>query len=93
MKTSIELIADERQRQVVLAWTPEHDDDHTDESLRVNAARLAVKGTDAVVIDQANRCVWNCVNEPDKVRQLVIAGALIAAEIDRLQRLAAKGGA
>jgi hypothetical protein len=36
-------------------------------------------------------CCWDKRNKHDRKRQLVIAGALIAAEIDRLERLGSAG--
>ena len=42
MKTGIERIADERQRQIEKeGWTPEHDDEHTDGSLAMAAVCYA----------------------------------------------------
>lgn len=82
------LIAAERRRQVEQeGWTPEHDDAHTDESLRRAAlcyARLELGGGWDVPDD------WPWEPEAwkprDNVTCLVKAGALLAAEIDRLQR-------
>ena len=43
MKTGIDLIAEERQRQIsVEGWTPQHDDTHTDNSLAKAAACYAM---------------------------------------------------
>ena len=97
MKSGARMIAKERKRQARrLGWTASHDDEHTDGILAVVAAELAAYSTDASVSDSANRLPdpWKLVNlnRFDRVRQLVIAGALIAAEIDRLKR-AEKGGA
>lgn len=88
MKTGIELIAEERQRQIdVEGWSLEHDDDHLYGTLAVVAAQLAVAGTDATVMDPLDRSSWGLVEKhQDRTRRLVIAGALIAAEIDREQR-------
>lgn len=80
------LIADERARQMAQeGWTPEHDDTHQYGDLAVNAAILAVNGTDAEVVDHLERPDWNLKRHP-RIEQLVIAGALIAAEIDRVIR-------
>lgn len=83
------LIAAERARQVCAAgWTPEHDQDHHGQGeLALHAAELALAGTDwesPLVGDDD----WGLVakHAGDRQRQLVIAGALIAAEIDRLDR-------
>lgn len=103
MKTGIELIAEERQRQIEEeGWTPEHDDEHEDGELADAAA--------CYCIDQNRHINWNTsrVNAkahielertlfwpwnkewwkptPDnRIKELTKAGALIAAEIDRLQ--------
>jgi hypothetical protein len=81
----IELIATERQRQIdAEGWTLEHDDEHIFGELAKRAAALAVSHTDAIVMDDGERVLpWKEHRHP---RNLVIAGALIAAEIDRLQR-------
>jgi hypothetical protein len=94
-----ELITQERQRQIdAEGYTPEHDDEHTYGTLAVVAATLACDGTDAVVVDQLGRGTaddpWGLLSKHgyqaggDEIHSLVIAGALIAAEIDRLQRQA-----
>ena len=96
-KTGIELIAEERSAQLSeLGWTLEHDDEHADGALRVVAAACAVDGTDAEVIDPLER-TWGIVDkhgykgtDPKKIHLLAIAGALIAAEIDRIQRADAR---
>lgn len=102
MKTGIELIAEERARQIsVEGWTPEHDDAHTDSELARAAATYAMPGwlrnlhvrpicTETTHTIRAKIWPWEiswwkpC---EDRVRELSKAGALIAAEIDRLQRL------
>jgi len=76
-----ELIVAERNRQLT-TWDKEHDAEHTQGELAINAARLAandlwVKG---YIQD------WGLVekHKNNRIDQLVIAGALIAAELDRL---------
>lgn len=88
--SGIELIELERYRQLAKnGWTPEHDDEHKNGALAKRAAELAVSGTDARVIDEVDEedC-WGLVkkHKADRIRQLTIAGALIAAEIDRVIR-------
>lgn len=80
-----DLITAERQRQIdVEGWTSEHDDLHQYGELAKKAAALAVSYTDAVVMEDGDQILpWK---EHPHPRSLVIAGALIAAEIDRLQR-------
>lgn len=73
-------IAEERQRQVVeKGYTPEHDASHTDGELWI-AAR------DLLNNEEESYGCWGLVAKyaDDRVRQLVIAGALVAAEVDRL---------
>lgn len=91
--SGIELIAAERQRQIEQeGWSASHDDAHRGGDLALAAARYAlhdVKGR-----PEAHRTVnraWPWASmwwkpNTDPVRNLVKAGALIAAEIDRLQR-------
>lgn len=97
--TGAELIAAERQRQMdVEGWTPEHDDGHAEGDL-VEAAlcyatgdpdwwpwrvTLAPVDYDHGVDPEVEYDGWNPSQDP--IRNLVKAGALIAAEIDRLQR-------
>jgi hypothetical protein len=106
MKTGAELIADERRRQIEEeGWTVEHDSQHEYGTLAVIAASLACDGTDAEVHDpfeRGNPCAendgdcWGLIKKHghksgnNRIKCLTIAGALIAAEIDRLQ---AKEGA
>lgn len=96
MKTGIELISEERQRQIeVEGWTPEHDAGHDDSEL-VDAA-LCYGATAAndpgSEFSGSHPYAWPWAREwwkpsPDPIRNLTKAGALIAAEIDRLQRQA-----
>jgi hypothetical protein len=107
MKSGIELIADERSRQVSQeGWTPEHDDEHDAGELIKAAVAYAdcnptmkIRGEKLVLSDQRADVViygdpwpwqhaWDKRNKHSQIRRLQIAGALIAAEIDRLQRKA-----
>lgn len=94
MKSGIELIAEERQRQIeVEGWTPEHDDAHQYGELSKAAAVYALLGTDAETCE-GDGSAWPWSPEwfkpSTRLRDLVKAGALIAAEIDRGQRLELK---
>lgn len=90
----VSIIAAERQRHfTVEGWTPEHDDEHEHGELAVAAACYAVEGTDARVSyprDDPEGSGWPWGEQwwkpKDDIRNLARAGALIAAEIDRLQR-------
>lgn len=84
----VERIAAERRRQIETeGWTPEHDDRHEHGELAIAAACYALHG-----IYPSSLPVWPWAKKWDKrskhgrVRRLEIAGALIAAEIDRLER-------
>ena len=92
--TGIELIAAERERQVsVEGWTPEHDDCHDAGQLAAAAVAYVletvfngprVAGTWFQKFWMWDYRWWKL--SPDPIRNLVKAGALIAAEIDRLER-------
>lgn len=89
------LIAAERERQIKKeGWTPEHDDGHGDFQLSVAArcyliaarrqAKSLPKSFDQPLIWPWSWHWWKPSHDP--IRNLVKAGALIAAEIDRLLR-------
>lgn len=101
MRRGVELIFLERERQIIKeGYTAAHDDLHTECELAVFAAcyalDVAAKTGEAELPVQAkyahaagvllpfDRRWWK--PELDPVKQLTKAGALIAAEIDRLQR-------
>lgn len=93
--TGVDLIAAERERQVSQeGWTFEHDDKHDAGEIACAAAcyALATVITAPKVQDShiyARYWPWERLwwkPSDDKVRNLVRAGALIAAEIDRIQR-------
>ena len=89
MLTGAELIAREREHQLT-KWSSAHDENYRDGTLAVVAATLAAHGTGATVEDKDGRgsdgdcwgLVAKCKN--NDIKRLSIAGALIAAEIDRL---------
>jgi hypothetical protein len=89
----------ERRRQVnVEGWTPEHDDTHANGELADAAAcyaivpRPLVAGTMASIFER----LWPWSREwwkpADRRRNLIKAGALIVAEIERLDRAAKARG-
>lgn len=100
MKTGVELIAEERQRQIeVEGWTAEHDDNHIYGDLARAAACYAMPHDDRRVDDTfvgipilwpwaAN---WWKPSPENRIRELQKAGALIAAEIDRISASAGNG--
>jgi NTP pyrophosphatase (non-canonical NTP hydrolase) len=97
-------IAAERQRQIeVEGWTPEHDDTHDRRELARAAACYAVghmveqELRDPVSTRRVfKRSLWpwspDWWKPKDRRRDLVRAGALIVAEIERLDRAAAPVG-
>ena len=86
--TGSELIAAERQRQLDKeGWTAEHDAKHGMGQL-VDAARCYC-GAFNEHASQSRNWPWGAKwwKPQDRVRNLVRAGALIAAEIDRVQNI------
>lgn len=112
MKTAIELIAEERQRQIdAEGYTVEHDDAHDAGEIAIAGACYALAGAQMgriiIEVRDGDELIkrherkmdefipevlwpWGGIDwkpsEEDPIRDLVKAGALIAAEIDRLQR-------
>lgn len=101
-----ELIAVERRRQIAEeGWTPEHDDEHTSGEL-TDAAACFLLAADGMVHKGWSQArarekmlafcwPWSpawCKPDATAIGNYKKAGALIAAEIDRQQRLK-KGGA
>lgn len=91
-KDGATLIAEERRRQIEQeGWTPEHDDEWDRHQLVGAAVCYALEGI-ALPAEMKRRIdrLWCWSAEwwkpKDRIRDLVRAGALIAAEIDRLQR-------
>lgn len=92
------LILAERARQIkVEGWTPEHDNTHTMGELAKAAACYALPATVREMFPTSDGAYpanwpWSVVHwkptPEDRVRELVKAGALIVAEIERLQRTA-----
>jgi hypothetical protein len=94
------MIAFERARQIEEeGWTAMHDDQHDRGELAQAAACYAVPGGyREIAVGQYEEYLWQVLwpwdgrffapRPDDRIRELVKAGALIAAEIDRLQRLA-----
>lgn len=91
--TGSQLIAVERERQITSEnWSPEHDDKHDGGELVAAAVTYALETTydGPAVTGTWFKKFW-CFDDSwfkpkDKIRDLVRAGALLAAEIDRLQR-------
>lgn len=91
--TGATLIAWERQRQLAdKGWSPSHDDEHTEAELAA-AAECYLEAYQGIVYPTGRpSSVWPFEAEAWKpseknIDNLIRAGALIAAEIDRLRRL------
>jgi hypothetical protein len=96
-------ISKERDRHTKIeGWTPSHDDQHTEQSMPIAAACYALNGTpaQAVIVNDDNdpeknelwdawpwSPKWDKREKHSRLHQLEIAGALIAAEWDRLKRI------
>ena len=97
MKTECELIEEERVRQLSKeGWSAEHDDRHDRfELTKAAMCYCAVDAVDVGAFAMLYKFLWPWAPEYWKpgygqagtVRSLVNAGALIAAEIDRINRL------
>jgi hypothetical protein len=91
-------ICRERMRQVRQeGWSPEHDDTHSAGELAAAAACYAAsaKGHGFILLDRApSRWPWSADwwKPTSRRRDLVKAGALIVAEIERLDRATAAKG-
>jgi len=91
-ETGIELITAERARQQDgEGWSLAHDRGHEYGEISIAAAELAVDGTDACIDIPTEPDAWGLLakhgyrgTKPNRVRALTIAGALIAAELDRV---------
>ncbi|OCC01886.1 hypothetical protein BA190_26750 [Labrys sp. WJW] len=98
-------VLDERRRQVEAeGYTRAHDDSHKSGELALAAALYAIPYEAEVgghkLVDQDDfiglhmdlkiACGWTLKPEPDPRKRLIKAGALILAEIERLDR---QGGA
>lgn len=85
------LIACERVTHQGRGWDLEHDRGHEGGELAKIAALLAVDG--AIHADAELNDDWGLLDKTDgnRLRRLVIAGSLLAAEIDRLLAEASQG--
>ena len=83
----------ERQRQISAeGWTPEHDDEHDDSEMALAASWYAASPFIRYELDEKGLGFWPWSQEwwkpGDRRRELVKAGALILAEIERIDRAA-----
>ena len=88
-------VAAERRRQVEReGWTPEHDDEHNSNELAIAAAcyalpdyeRKAIVSIQQSLLNRLWPWSWDWWKPHDRRRDLIRAGALIIAEIERLDR-------
>ena len=93
-KPPLEMIAAERQAQLAMGYDAAHDDQHAAGELAAAAACFALGSAEvrsAAHIGEST-LLWpaewstEILGANTRMRQLVVAGALIAAEIERLQR-------
>lgn len=92
---SVDDVIAERQRQInVEGWTPEHDDAHSNREMAIAAAcyALAAAHSDYRLLGNPDFWPWDHKwwKPTTPRRDLVKAAALILAEIDRLDRSAAR---
>jgi hypothetical protein len=84
--TGVELIAKERTEQLKKhGWDAAHDDNHKEEQLLSTALYALTEDVDYWPDDWCDDYMIKIAAKDPKER-LVVAGALIAAEIDRLER-------
>lgn len=99
VSSGVAAIAAERQRQIEAeGWTPEHDDD-VNRGLELGRAAISyILGVAYTQEPKGRKPGWpwpwdlKWWKPSDRRRNLVKAGALIAAEIDRLDRSEAREG-
>ena len=78
-------IAAERERQQAKGYTAEHDDRHTTFEISTVAAAVALGAVDYISGDVPEWAEY-IIDKWDTRRRLVIAAALLVAEIERLDR-------
>jgi len=92
----IEMIEAERSRQIeVKGWTLEHDDGHTDHQLAMYAGLLAIPASHRSLalrrlLFPTSAWLAGAIKDPsdedERLQELAKAGALIVAEMERIQR-------
>jgi len=103
-----DVLAERRRQITAEGWTPEHDDAHDKGELGLAGAayaaagamsdsrRNSVSGAFSIINNQTLRDLWPFAHSwwksKDRRRDLVRAGALIIAEIERLDRAAEREG-
>ncbi len=94
--SAIDLIRAERGRQISKGWTADHDDTHVHGEISVAAADLLLHSTDERRTHNYHETdAWGLAERhcKDDVKSLVIAGALVVAELERVLRKSGGNGA
>jgi hypothetical protein len=88
-----DVVAERERQKLVEGWTEAHDDKHTRGEMALAAASYAMWSFPSDTTTSAALTVWPWADEWFKPknwrRDLVRAGALILAEIERLDRMTA----
>lgn len=91
-----EILAERRRQIEVEGWTPEHDDSHPDDQLARAAICYAAPQWLREFCEVNDIIIWPWSSSwwkpKDRRRDLIRAAALIAAEIERLDRAESSGG-
>jgi hypothetical protein len=88
-QAALDVLAERRRQVEAEGWTPEHDDEHTDCSLARAAACYATGSMNGWPWEkEAFKDTGDGQYSENHRRMLVKAGALIVAEIERLDRAA-----
>ena len=97
METGIEVIAKERARQIAEeGWTIEHDSIGNSDNQLAEAAAIYALPEDRRIYEHSVQNLWPWdikwwkPSPENRIKELVKAGALIAAEIDRLNHIESK---
>lgn len=90
MSKALADISKERQKQIDIGYDSTHDDEHSDGVLARAAASYAVNGGLFKIINNTPLQIWPYkwnFKQKNQRERLVIAAALLVAEIERIDRL------
>lgn len=93
MKSHADVLAERRRQVDAEGWTPKHDDEHDTGTLATAAGCYAMHTLAYRAGDPPPAWPWDTTwwkPSPDRRRNLIKAGALILAEIERIDRAAEK---
>lgn len=99
MQALHDVMAERRRQMMVEGWTAKHDDEHGDGAMAVAAACYALASEPAMQLAKVDFTeLWKWTGwaqrwwkPKDKRRNLIRAAALLLAEIERMDRAAARG--